>query len=98
MEINRSSFFAAIAGGIIGAALVAAILFLAVPQLLGNRIVRNAMLSDPQILVDTADALKARQFAPAINANRAAIETPFGSGWKGAARPEHATRAAGAGP
>ena len=88
MAINRSSLVAAIAGGFIGAALVAAVLLLAVPQWLGGRIVRDAMLSDPQILVDTADALKARQFAPTIDSNRAAIETPFGSAWKGAARPD----------
>ena len=88
MTINRSSLVAAVAGGIIGAALVAAILFLALPQWLGGRLVREAMLNDPQILVDTADALKARQFAPTIKANRAAIETPFGSSWKGAARPD----------
>jgi protein-disulfide isomerase len=79
---------AAIVGGMIGAALVAAILLFAVPQYLGNRLVREAMLNDPQILVDTADALRDRQYAPTLNANRAAIETPFGSGWKGAAKPD----------
>lgn len=88
MKINRSSLGAAIAGGMIGAALVVVVLFLAVPQWLGNRIVREAMLNDPQILVDTADALKARQYAPTIKANAAAIHTPFGSSWKGAERPD----------
>lgn len=88
MGSNRSSFVMAIAGGMIGAALTAAFLLLAVPQWLGNRIVRDAMLKDPQILVDTADALRDRQHAPAINANRAAIETPFGSSWKGSAKPD----------
>jgi protein-disulfide isomerase len=88
MAINRSSLGPAIAGGFIGAALVAAILLLAIPQWLGNRIVRDAMLNDPQILVETADALKAKQHAPAIKANLAAIQTPFGSSWKGAARPD----------
>lgn len=79
---------AAIVGGMVGAVLVAAIFLLAVPQWFGNRLVREAMLNDPQILVDTADALRDRQYAPTLNANRAAIETPFGSGWKGAARPD----------
>ena len=88
MGSNRSSFVLAVAGGIIGAALTAAFLLLAVPQWLGDRIVRDAMLKDPQILVDTADALRDRQHAPAINANRAAIETPFGSAWKGSAKPD----------
>ncbi|HEX6218843.1 MAG TPA: DsbA family protein [Sphingomicrobium sp.] len=68
--------------------MTAALLLLAMPQWLGNRIVREAMLNDPQILVDTADALRDRQHAPAINANRAAIQTPFGSSWKGAENPD----------
>lgn len=88
MESSRSSYLTATVGGIIGAALTAAILLLAVPQWLGNRIVREAMLNDPQILVDTADALRDRQHAPTINANRAAIQTPFGSSWKGSANPD----------
>jgi protein-disulfide isomerase len=46
------------------------------------------MLSDPKILSDTVDALRDSQYAPVLNSNRAAIETPFGSSWKGAAKPE----------
>lgn len=88
MTSNRSPYGAAIAGGIVGAVLTVALLLLAVPQWLGNRIVRQAMLEDPQILVDTADALRDQQYAPTINANRAAIQTPFGSSWKGAAKPD----------
>lgn len=88
MASNRSSFGPAIAGGIIGAALTAAFLLLAMPQWFGNRIVRDALLNDPQILVETADALRDQQYAPTINANRAAIQTPFGNGWKGSANPD----------
>jgi len=88
MKNNRSSLVSAIAGGIIGAALTAAILLLAMPQWFGYRIVREALINDPQILVDAADALRDRQYAPTINANRAAIQTPFGSGWKGSAKPD----------
>ena len=88
MRNNRSSLVSAIAGGIIGAALTAAFLLLAMPQWFGNRIVREALVDDPQILVDAADALRDRQFAPAINANRAAIQTPFGNSWKGSAKPD----------
>lgn len=88
MKSNSATYVAALVGGVIGAALVAAILILAVPQFLGTRIVREAMLSDPQILVETADALRDQQYAPTLNANRAAIETPFGSGWKGSAKPD----------
>ena len=46
------------------------------------------MLADPKILSDTVDALRDAQYAPVLDANRAAIETPFASSWKGAAKPE----------
>jgi protein-disulfide isomerase len=78
----------AIAGGIIGSALTAALLFLAVPSVLGSKIVRQGLLADPKILTDTVDALRDAQYAPVLAANRAAIETPFASSWKGAAKPE----------
>ena len=78
----------AAAGGVIGAALIAGLLVVAGPQLLGERIVRDALLADPQILVDTADALRDQQYAPTLKAQRAALETPFGSSWKGAAKPD----------
>jgi protein-disulfide isomerase len=85
---SKSSLGSAIAGGVIGAALTAAVLLLAAPQFLSSKIVRQGMLSDPQILVDTADALRDRQYEPVLAANRAALETPFASSWKGAERPE----------
>ena len=85
---QRSSIGAAVAGGIIGSVLTAAMLLFAAPQLLSSRIVRQGMLADPQILADTADALRDAQYAPVLNANRAAIETPFGSSWKGSAKPD----------
>ena len=78
----------AIVGGIVGAAATAAVLVFAAPELVSTRIVREGLLADPQILVDTADALREGQFAPVIEANRAALETPFGSHWKGAAKPD----------
>jgi protein-disulfide isomerase len=62
-------FGAALAGGIIGSLLTAAILFFAFPDLLSSKIVRRGLLADPKILSD-------------------AVETPFGSSWKGAAKPE----------
>lgn len=88
MKNDRSSLLSAIAGGIVGALLTVALLLFAVPQWFGHRVVREAMLSDPQILVDAADALKDQQYAPVIKANKMAIETPFGSAWRGAAKPE----------
>ena len=78
----------AIGGGIIGAALSAGVILLAAPSLLGERMVREAMLEHPDILVEASDALRDRQYAPTLAAQRASIETPFHSSWKGAAEPK----------
>jgi protein-disulfide isomerase len=78
---------AALIGGVIGAVLTAALLIFAAPQFLSSRIVRQGMLADPQILVDASDALRDRQYASTLAANRTALETPFASSWKGAAKP-----------
>ena len=85
---GSSPLKAAVAGGVIGSLLTAALFVFAIPQYFSGRIVRQGMLSDPQILVETADALRDSQYAPVLNANRAAIETPFGSSWRGAAKPD----------
>ena len=85
---ERSSFAPALAGGVVGAGLMAAILLFAAPQLVGSRIVRQALIADPQILVDGADAVRDLQYAPTLQAKRAALETPFGSSWKGSANPD----------
>lgn len=85
---RRSSFPAAVAGGLIGAALTAAILVFAVPELVAGRLVRAGMMSDPQILVDAGEALRDRQYAPILAQHRASIETPFGTSWKGASKPD----------
>ena len=84
---RRRTFGAAVAGGITGSLLTAALLTILAPHYLGSRIVREGLLADPQILPDTVDALRDRQYAPVLDANRAAIETPFASSWKGAAKP-----------
>ena len=81
-------FAAAIAGGIVGSLLTGALLFFASPQLLSSRIVRQGLLADPKILSDAVDALRDAQYAPVLAANRAAIETPFGTSWKGSAKPD----------
>ena len=85
---RASAFAPALAGGVVGAVLTAALLLFAAPQLVGGRIVREALMADPQILVDGADALRDRQYQPTLKARRAALETPFGSSWKGSANPD----------
>jgi protein-disulfide isomerase len=87
-ENKGSSLGPAIAGGLIGSVLTAVILLFAAPQFVSGRIVRQGMLSDPQILVDAADALRDRQYAPTLASQRTVIETPFESSWKGAEKPE----------
>lgn len=84
----RGLLGAAIGGGIIGSLLTAALLFLALPSVLSSKIVRQGLLADPKILPDAVDALRDAQYAPVLDANRAALETPFGSSWKGSAKPE----------
>ena len=85
---QRTPWIAALGGGLIGSLATAGLLLLAAPQLIGPKLVRDALISRPQILVEASDALRAGQYAPMLNANRAALETPFGSSWKGAAKPD----------
>ena len=77
-----------IAGGAVGAVLTLAILAFAAPQLVSSRIVRQGMMNDPQILVDAADALRDKQYAPTLASIRPMLEAPFASSWKGAEKPE----------
>ena len=79
---------AAIGGGVVGAVLGALLIVGAGPKLFGERIVRQALLAHPEILVETSDALHDRQYAPTLAASRRQIETPFHSSWKGAAKPD----------
>ena len=79
---------AAIIGGTIGSLLTAAVLLFALPSVLSSKIVRQGLLADPKILSDAVDALRDAQYAPVLAANRASIETPFASSWKGAAKPD----------
>lgn len=81
-------FWAAVLGGLVGAVVTAALLVFAAPQLVGQRLVRAGILADPQILVDGSEALRDRQYAPVLAQHRAEIETPFGTSWKGASKPD----------
>ena len=87
-ERGSSLFTAAVAGGVIGALLTAALLLFAMPQYLSSRIVRQGMLANPGILSETVDALRDQQYAPTLAANRQALERPFGSSWRGADKPQ----------
>lgn len=89
MNENRGSpLLTAIAGGFIGSAVTAGILVFAAPNIISSKVVRQAMLEDPQILVDAADVLRDKQYAPTLDSARAQLETPFASSWKGAEKPE----------
>ena len=89
MNGRKGSLIAAgIVGGLASSVVTGLLLLFAAPDRLAGRIVRQGMLSDPQILVDTADALRDRQYAPILAQYRKALETPFGSSWKGAEKPE----------
>ena len=86
-ENKPSCWGAAIGGGIVGAGLTALLLAVAGPALIGERMVREAIVNHPDILVEASDALRDRQYAPTLAAQRTSIETPFHSSWKGAAKP-----------
>jgi protein-disulfide isomerase len=73
---------------VIGAALMAALLIFAAPQLIGSRLVRAGIMADPQILMDAGEALRDRQYAPVLAEHRADLETPFGTSWKGSSKPD----------
>lgn len=79
---------AAVGGGLVGSLLTAALLLVGGPQLLGPRIVREGIVRNPQVLIEGQEALKQQQFAPVLEANRASLEMPFASSWKGAAKPD----------
>lgn len=83
-----SHWRAAIGGGLIGSVLTAAVLVLAAPQMIGPKLVRQGMLADPQILVDASNALRDNQHEDVLAAYREPLETPFGSSWKGAEKPD----------
>ena len=90
-QVDKKSsgrFGAALLGGLIGAVVMAALLVFAAPQLVGSRLVRAGMMADPQILVDAGQALRDQQYEPVLAQHRAEIETPFGTSWKGASKPD----------
>jgi protein-disulfide isomerase len=87
-ENKGTPWGAGLVGGVVGAVLTAAVLVAAGPRLVGEKLVREAIVANPDILVEASDALRDRQYAPTLAAQRSAIETPYHSSWKGAAKPE----------
>lgn len=86
--MNKHVALAGLGGGLVGALATSVLLAAAGPQFLGERLVRTTMRTHPDILIDAANALEARRFAPMIESNRALIEEPFHSSWDGAETPE----------
>jgi protein-disulfide isomerase len=87
-ESGKTPWGAAIGGGIVGAVLTAGAMLLAGPSLFGEKMVREALLSNPEMIIEAGDALRDRQFAQTLAPIRASLETPFHSSWKGAAKPD----------
>ena len=50
-----------------------------------EKIVREYILSHPEILPEAMENLRARELATVVAANRTTIETPFAGAWEGAA-------------
>ncbi len=88
MTNQRGIWGPAIAGGVVGALLTGALGMAIAPKLVSPKSVREALIADPSMLIDASNALRDRQYTPVIAANRIALETPFGSSWKGAAKPD----------
>ncbi|MBB3764240.1 DsbA family protein [Sphingomicrobium lutaoense] len=84
----KSLLGAGLVGGLIGALLVGATGYFLAPELLGDRLVRETLLDQPEMLLEAGDVLRDRQFAPLIDANRDLFETPYGSSFKGAEDPQ----------
>jgi protein-disulfide isomerase len=81
----RTGGWGALLAGAAGGALATVLLGIAAVQGgWADQLVRKALVDNPTILVETADALRDNQYAPVLAANRQAIEAPFGSGWEGA--------------
>ena len=87
-ENGKSPWGAAIGGGIVGAVLTAGALMLAGPSLFGQKMVRDALISNPEMIIEAGDALRDKQYAQTLAPIRASLETPFHSSWKGAAKPD----------
>ena len=85
--MNRTAWLAGAGGLLIGGAAVA---LSGVGGPRGERaeteaIVRDYLLAHPEIIPEAMTRLQARETAKVVEANRRALETPFGNAWAGAA-------------
>lgn len=87
-ETNNRPWTAAIGGGVIGAVLTAGAILLAGPSLFGERLVRQALINHPDMMLDASEALRDRQYAATLQPIRASLERAYFSSWKGAAKPD----------
>ena len=71
----KKSLIAALLGVLIGAVAMAAS---------SGYFVRSYILDHPEIISEAVQRLQQREMASAVGQNRAALETPFHSGWAGA--------------
>lgn len=82
--MNKSTLLAGLGGGIVGAGLTAAVIITAAPSLMGERLVRQSLVENPEILIEASDALRLAEMRPVLNGNRDALETAFASSAIGA--------------
>lgn len=80
-----------LAAGLVGVVLGASAMALAPAAQIGGadraeieRIVREYILQNPEIIPEAIERLQAREVAKVVDANRKAIETPFAGAWAGA--------------
>lgn len=91
--IGRTKFIIfALAAFVAGAAVTAALTTTA-PVAPGDRaaiekIIREYVVSNPEIVTDALQELQNRAVAKAVADNRSRIETPFAGAWEGAANPQ----------
>ena len=71
----KGAFAAALLGALAGGGLV---------SLWSGPLVRAAIMRDPEMIPEAMQHLRDREAAEVVNANRAALETPFAGAWTGA--------------
>jgi protein-disulfide isomerase len=82
-ERRAPPFFASWKGAL-AAALLGALLGAGAMFALSGPIVRDYLLTHPELVPEAMQRLEADEAAKAVEANRAAIETPFAGAWAGA--------------